>query len=121
MPLRYLLDEHLRGLLWRHVERHNARGKEPLDVVRVGDSPGLSLGELDPQILAWAEREVRIFISTDRATLAKHLAHHLAQGRHSPEIFLVRSVPMAVVIEFLACAAYASEPAEWADRITFIP
>ena len=37
MPLTYLLDEHLRGPLWRAIQRHNALGTDPLDAVRVGD------------------------------------------------------------------------------------
>jgi hypothetical protein len=34
---------------------------------------------------------------------------------------IVRRVPFADVVAFLAVAAHASEPSEWADRITFIP
>jgi hypothetical protein len=37
MKLRYVLDEHLRGPLWRAIGRHNSAGVYPLDVLRVGD------------------------------------------------------------------------------------
>jgi hypothetical protein len=30
-------------------------------------------------------------------------------------------VPLAEIVEFLVCAAYASEAAEWKDQVTFIP
>ena len=121
MPLTYLLDEHVRGLLWRHVQRHNALGHPWVDAARVGDSSDLPLGTLDPEIIAWAEREQRILVSRDKSSLATHLREHLLAGRHSPGIFLLRDVALPRIIEFLACAAHASEVAEWMDRVVFIP
>src|SRR5437016_3593762 len=90
MPLRYLLDEHLRGLLWKAVQQHNAGGANLLDVVRVGDPPDLPLGALDPAILEWAEREGRILVSRDENTMRTHLMAHLQAGHHSPGIFMIR-------------------------------
>ena len=121
MPLAYLFDENLRGLLWQHVRRHNVRSTNLLDVVRVGDVDDLPLGSEDPFILRWAERENRILLSRDEQTLPKHLADHLAAGFRSPGVFLVRAAPLADVVEFLACAAYASDPDEWENCVTFIP
>jgi Domain of unknown function (DUF5615) len=121
MPLIYLVDENLRGLLWRHIRRHNAGGVFPLDALRVGDPSDLTLGSDDPSILRWAEREGRILISHDERTLPVHLADHLAQGRRSPGIFLTRQVALAEIVEFLVCAAYASEASEWENQVTFIP
>lgn len=112
-PLTYLLDEHHRGVLWGYMQRYNVRSAfYPLDVVRVGDSLDLSLGASDPTILSWAERERRILISRDRATMAGHLADHIALGRRSPGIFLTRNVPLSEIVDFLVCAAYASDAAE---------
>jgi len=121
MSLKFLLDENQRGLLWRYVRLYNARKVFPLDVIGLGDSPELPLGADDPAILRWAEREKRIVISSDRRTLATHLAAHLASGYSSPGIFLTRSVPIREVVEFLSLCACASEPTEWENRITFIP
>ena len=61
MPLRFLLDENQRGLLWRAIVRHNQSGLYPLDVERVGGPPDLPLGSSDAEILLWAEREDLIF------------------------------------------------------------
>jgi hypothetical protein len=36
-------------------------------------------------------------------------------------IFHLRDARLEEILEFLVCAAYPSEPEEWADRITFIP
>lgn len=121
MGLAFLLDENQRGLLWRHIQRHNTKGLYPLDIVRLGDSPTLSLGTQDPDILLWAERENRIVISRDRRTLAKHLTNHTAAGHHCPGVFQVRESNPRDLLEFLVCATYASEPWEWVDRITYIP
>src|SRR5437588_6176757 len=118
MAIAFLLDENQRGLLWSHVRRHNAKGLYPLDAVRVGDAMDLPLGSQDPEVLLWAERERRILVSRDRATLATHLANHIAGGHRCPGIFLARDVPLREVLEFLVCAGYASEPREWQDQIT---
>ncbi len=48
--LRYVLDEHLRGPLWRAIQWHNSSGVYPLDVVRVGDPADLPLGMEDPAL-----------------------------------------------------------------------
>lgn len=68
MPLRYLLDENQRGVLWHVIQRHNARGIEPIDALRVGDVPDLPLGSDDAAILNWAEREQRILVTFDKST-----------------------------------------------------
>jgi Domain of unknown function (DUF5615) len=122
MALRYVLDEHLRGPLWRAIRWHNRLGEYPLDVVRVGDAEDLPLGTQDPQLLQWAESAQRILVTWDCNTMATHLADHLNAGRHSPGIFMIRAVStLPQVVIFLRDAAYASEPEEWVGRITFIP
>ena len=122
MALRFVLDENQRGLLWRAIVRHNQRGAYLVDVVRVGDPPDLPLGASDPDVLSWCEREDRILVSLDKATLSGHLAAHLQAGRHSPGIFMLRrGSRLPQVVTHLALAAYASEAWEWSDRIEFIP
>ena len=122
MPLRYPLDEHLRGPLWHAVQKHNAAGIHPLDTTRVGDPADLPLGTPDPDILIWAEREGRVLVSEDRATMATHLANHLRAGRHSPGVFLLRpGVTLPQIVDALAVAAYAGDPGAIQDRTEFIP
>jgi predicted nuclease of predicted toxin-antitoxin system len=122
VPIRFLLDEHLRGKLWNAIRRHNAAGVDPIDAVRVGDPPAPALGAADPDILAWAEHEGRVVITLDKATLPGFLAQHLQSGRHSPGIQVIRpasTVPQ--VVTFLAVAAHASDPLDWQDRVEYIP
>src|SRR5689334_9868737 len=89
-PARYLLDEHLRGVLFDAISAYNAvAGADPIQADQVGDFSDLPLGSLDPAILSWAEREGRILVSCDRSTMAAHFWDHLAQGRHSPGLFLL--------------------------------
>jgi predicted nuclease of predicted toxin-antitoxin system len=105
MTLRYLLDEHLRGPLWRAIQWHN-----------------LPLGSEDPTLLRWAEREQRILVTHDPDTMPRHLADHLAAGQHSPGVFMLRPhSTLPQIVSFLQDAAYASEPEEWQDRVQFIP
>lgn len=120
--LGFVLDENLRGRLWQAIQRHNARGIDTVDVVRVGDLTGLPLKSVDPDILDWAEREGRILISKDRKTLGRHLADHLAKGHHSPGIFLIRRrSKLPPIVAFLALVAYTSNASEWQDSIEHIP
>jgi hypothetical protein len=122
MTLRYVLDEQLRGPLWRALQWHNSQGIHPLDAVRVGDPAGLPLGTPDPDLLLWAEREQRILVTYDHDTMPAHLADHLAAGHHSPGVFLIRPhSTLPQIVTFLRDAAYASEPGEWQDRVQFIP
>ena len=120
--LRYVLDENLPGVLWRAIQYHNIQSAFPLDVVRVGDPPDLPLRTVDPDILVWAERELRIFVSLDKSTLPGHLTQHLQQGRHTPGIFiLIRSSKLRDILDYLIYAAYAGQPLDYADGIRFIP
>ena len=65
MPLRFLLDEDLRGPLWNALVRHNATSPYPIDVIRVGDANAPPTGTLDPQLLRWAQQQGRILVTFD--------------------------------------------------------
>jgi hypothetical protein len=122
MPLRYLLDENLRGYLWQAIQSHNARQLDFIDATRVGDATEVSLQSPDPLILLSTEETGRILVSRDKRTLPLHLRAHLDAHHHSPGIFVVRrSSSISAVVWYLAAAAYASEPSEWQDAIHYIP
>ncbi|HVS34466.1 MAG TPA: hypothetical protein VMS17_02725 [Gemmataceae bacterium] len=93
-----------------------------MDAVRVGDPVDLPCRSIDPDILIWAEREGRILVTLDRHTIATHVAAHLGAGRHLPGVFLVRSGSrVSQVVAFLVLAAHAGDPADYRDRIEYIP
>jgi hypothetical protein len=122
MPLRYLLDEHFRGPLWRAIQQHNAGGTHPIDAFRVGDPPDLPLGSLDPDNLLWAERNGCVVVSFDKGTMPGHLARHLQAGHHSPGVYLVRpTATIPQVVDYLVLAAYTSDPAHLRDHYEYIP
>src|SRR5262245_45590944 len=123
MPLRFVLDEHLRGgALWQAVRQHNAAGVDVIDMTRVGDPADLPTGTTDPDLLLWAEREDRILVSLDKRTLAAHLAAHLQAGHHSPGVLLLRPASTtAQVLVALVLIAHAGDPVNYRDRIEFIP
>jgi hypothetical protein len=122
MALPFVLDENLRGRLWRATQRHNALGLYPIDVTRVGDPADLPLGVTDPEILTWAEREGHGLVSNDRSTLPSHFWSHLQAGNHSPGLFLIR--PRSTISEIvfhLVLTARAADPDQLRDRIEWIP
>jgi hypothetical protein len=122
VAIRFVFDEHLRGPLFRAVERHNALHLDPIDVVRVGDPLDLPLAADDAALLAWAEREGRILVKSDKRTIPGFLAAHLAGGRRSPGVLMLRRrwSPREVVLA-LVLVTYASEREEWQDGIQYLP
>jgi hypothetical protein len=122
MALRYLLDEHFRGDVWRAILHHNAHSGDSIDVVRVGDPPDLPLSTPDSEILDWAERAGRVLISRDRRTMIAELATHIQAGRTAPGLFIIRPRSrLADVLAFLVEAAHAGDEDQWRDQVTYIP
>lgn len=122
MALRFLLDEHFRGDLWRAILSHNAFSADPIDVIRVGDPPDLPLSTPDHEILRWAESAGRVPISRDRRTMISEFSAHRKAGRNSPGLFIVRArSTLADLLAFLAAAAHAGDDDQWQDQVTFIP
>src|SRR2546430_4336605 len=120
-PLRYLLDEHLRGMLHKSILRHNMTTRLQIDVAQVGDPPDLPLGSSDAKILLWAERENRIVVSRDDNTMPLWLTAHLEAGNSSPGVMIPRNyLSLGGIVEWLALAAYASEASEWANQVRYL-
>lgn len=122
MPLDFVFDEQLRGPLWQAVLRHNLAGIDPLNVVRVGDLEELPLGATDPAILQWAQLHDRLLVTEDRQTMAAHLTAHLASGQSSPGVLMNRRRHrLRFLVECSVLVAYAGEPREFANQVTFLP
>jgi hypothetical protein len=122
MPLRFVLDEHLRGILWGAFQRHNRTSLYPVDVVGVGDPTDLPLGTTDPDLLRWVEKENRVLISRDKGTLSGFLQTHLSGGQHCPGILILRpNARVADIVFTAALMADSSSPSELRDCLTYIP
>ncbi len=118
----FLLDENVPGRIFRALQRHNKRGVDTLDVMRVGESDDLPLSSDDSMILSWVEREKRLLVTEDKHTIPRHLDRHLKSGHHVPGILMIRpGTNVPALVEFLVLVAYASRPNEWNDRIAYIP
>ncbi|MCI0361759.1 MAG: DUF5615 family PIN-like protein [Planctomycetaceae bacterium] len=122
MAIRFLLDENFRwGALWHAILRQ-AESNVPIDVVRVADIPELPPGTPDPQILAWAETHGRLVVSLDKATMPTALLEHVASGRTSPGVVLLRGgLTIPAVVELLVFISHASTPDEWLNDYRWIP
>lgn len=122
MALAYLLDEQLRGPLWRAIRRHNQTRVRTLDVLRVGEDDAPPLGTPDQELLIWAELTNRILITLDQNTMVQHLTEHLAGGRHSPGAFVIRQrQALHDILELSVVAAFACDESEFQDRVFYIP
>jgi hypothetical protein len=122
MPLRYLIDENLRGPFWTSLLRLNAQGALPIEIACVGQPGAPGLGSLDAEILTWAEQEGYVVVSSDAKTMPRALAMHLRSGRHVPGIFLIHlpgSIPK--LTEALLYYATGSKEDEWSDQLVYIP
>lgn len=120
-PLRFVIDEQMRGRLLQAVQRHNAKSNFPIDATQVGDPPDLPRGTPDPDILTWAERNDRLIVTWDQSTMPISFIAHLAAGRHSPGVVILRSKTLPAAVTALEMIAHASLPGEWFDRIDYFP
>ncbi len=122
MPLKYLIDENLRGDLADSLRlAARARGTD-LDLLQVGDPDAPPLSTVDPDLLRWCEQHDRTLISRDFRTLPQHLADHRAAGGFSPGIFLIRAGhPWHEVLDDLILLAFAAAPQEVRNLTRYVP
>jgi predicted nuclease of predicted toxin-antitoxin system len=78
MKIRFLLDENLPPRIEDVLRDLDAQ----IDVIRVGDPGTPTLGTLDPDILTYLESSQRVLVTGNRRSIPKHLAAHMAAGRH---------------------------------------
>jgi hypothetical protein len=118
VTVRFLLDENLSPRLRPSLLRRSP----DLDVLRVGDEGAPPLGTPDPEVLLYAERERRLLITHNRASMPSHVADHLAAGRHHYGVMRIRPrASLRQIVEEMLVIAGASEAEEWMDRFDWIP
>ncbi|MCL4393528.1 MAG: DUF5615 family PIN-like protein [Chloroflexi bacterium] len=114
----FLLDENVDPLY-----RQGLLEREPSIVVwKVGDVSTPPDSTLDPDILIWCEQNSFILVTNNRKSMAPHLEHHLAQGRHVPGIFVMNPrMSVSETIAELLLIWGASGEEEYYDNIWFLP
>jgi len=118
MSVSFLLDEHL-PKWWR---RQLIRLQPHLAVWRVGELPAPALRTPDPVLLDWCEAHDAFLVTNNRKSMPRHLADHMAKGRHVPGIFTVDpAMHIRELAAELSLIAGASFPDEFRDQIQFLP
>ncbi len=123
VPVTFVFDEQMRSRKLRHaLVKHALIGGWPINFVRVGDPGVAPYGTPDPDVLIWAADHGRVLVSEDKKTMRTHFADHLAAGRHSAGVMLVRpSATNDDLIQYLEMVGVACRPDEFHDRILFVP
>lgn len=116
MTVRFLADENIGSDLVLGLRRR----VEAVDIVRVQDVGLRTLD--DPAILEWAAGEGRSLVSHDLKTVPGYAHERIAAGLPMPGVFLLRAtVGIAVAIDELALIAEASDAADWAGKVVYLP
>lgn len=118
MSVRYLLDEHVPPLLQRELVR-----RDPTLTVWIVGGPGSPpISSRDPAILEWCEEHDFGLVTNNRRTMPRHLAEHLARGRHSPGIFILNSgMTISQTVEELVLISETAIEGEHRDGIWYLP
>lgn len=116
--IRFLLDENIHPLY-----RAELLKRDPTLVVwRVGMVGVPRRGTADPDILDWCEKHEFLLVTNNRASMPRHLAHHLAQGRHIPGIIIMNDkMTVGEAVEQLWLIWAASDTIEYRDNIVYLP
>lgn len=79
-------------------------------------------GVEDPTVLEWAAEEGRILLTHDSTTIPPHAYQRASADLAMPGVFVLSNrLPTGQAIDAILLAANASEPADWVDRVEFLP
>ena len=99
------------------------RQREPaIDIVCVGDEDAPHERSTDPELLEFAWREKRVFVTRDKRTMPRHLTHRFQAGGHTMGVILLREGwPVGRFVEELLLIWSAMSSDEWLDLTVFLP
>jgi len=116
--VRFLVDESLRLSLVAALRR----AEPAMDVWRVGQAGMPAFGSPDPELLTFCDREKRLLVSLDRASMPDHVAAQVAAGRSTWGVLLVtRRCSFRQLLDDLVLIWSATEAEEWRDVIHYLP
>jgi Domain of unknown function (DUF5615) len=119
MAVKFLIDENS----WRKALVGGLKRVRPeIDVVHIGEAGAPSNEAKDPEILLYCEREQRLLVTRDRASMPVHARDHLRAGHHHWGIFYLRShYSIGDYLDYLELVWAASMPEEYRDQEHYIP
>jgi len=118
MKVRFVLDENLPPRIEDALRSLDA----DIDVIRVGDPGAPAWGTPDPDILTYLESSRRALVTGNRRSMPRHLAEHMAAGRHHAGIAWVRrKTRFADLVDVLYLIWAADEAEQWTDRTDWLP
>jgi hypothetical protein len=119
--IQFLLDEDLRGQLWKACQTHNEESHLTIDVLRVGDAGAPPRGTKDPELLLWIEAHDRILVSRDKSTMPQHLKDHWDAGHSVLGVLLLRpKARLNSVLEYMVTIAHPTDATEWVNQLQYI-
>lgn len=122
MPLRFLIDENLRGRLLQAIAKRNFNSEFPIDAFQVGDSDCPELGTLDIDLLKWAALNGRVVLSRDRETLTSDFNAFIQDGTSHPGLIILRrGCTIPEIVDFLEIVSAVGQSEDFADVIRFGP
>ena len=122
MPLKYLIDENLRGKFTLALAARAIQENIVLDLLETGDLDAPPLGTPDDELLRWAQQHNRVLVSLDKNTIPDFLINHLASGEASPGVLLIRrSRNWDDILYFLVLYAEIAAPEECAGQCIYVP
>ena len=115
MKAKFLADEVLRRAVVLGVRR-----REPT-ISFVTSSDVGARGMDDAAVLKMAAQHGRIVVSHDVRTMPNHFRAFVEREAHPGLILVPQRLKLSTTIEDIVLLWLASEPAEWANRICFLP
>jgi len=117
VTVRFLADEDIRSGIVLGL-----RSFEPAIDILDAKSSGLR-GTSDSALLELAAQQDRILITHDCNTMPGYLQQRLAAGKSSPGVIVIpqRGVAIGEIIDLLLLIWAASDPAEWVNRVEYLP
>jgi hypothetical protein len=114
--MRFLADENLDNDILRGVQAKVA----DFDLIRVQDTEIYRAD--DPTVLAWAANENRILLTHDAKTMPDPAYKRVAAGLPMPGVFIIDDLaPIGDIIDELLTIIGASDAAEWANIVRYLP
>jgi hypothetical protein len=115
--VRVLTDFDFNGRIVRGV----LRLRPDFDLIRVQDV-GLAQNPPDPDILEWAAQNDRIVLTHDRNTMVGFAFDRVAAGQPMPGVFVAdNTASIGQIISDLLLIDDLTTPAEWANRVEYLP